>query len=346
MNHLGKEHSLLKHLDVIRLRQMLESVEVEGRSRAFEALNNASLSRAIVIHVAAGQDAGTCLARWGFGTSVAPRIFNVRLLLVLEPGSRLRLLEQYCAVAGPSRETVVTGGRQPGQALNLLVQADLAADATLQHIRVQKAPDESILLTFNRVRQAQRSTYDYTGLDLGGGLVRHDVSCALQGVDARSAINGAFLLDGERHVDNHIRVDHFAPGGSSEQFFRGTLAGRSRGVFNGKAVIHPGADGSRVQQSNANLLLSAEAEIDTKPELEIHADEVDARHGATVGQMDELAVFYLRSRGLAEDQARRLLTGAFCRAVTSRMTDTVLAGHLAELLDQAMPLADQTDRNG
>jgi Fe-S cluster assembly protein SufD len=145
------------------------------------------------------------------------------------------------------------------------------------------------------------------------------------------------VLDGARHVDNHISVDHASPACSSEQFFRGVLGGRSRGVFNGKALIRPGADESSVRQSNANLLLSPLAQIDTKPELEIYADEVEASHGATVGQLDEAAIFYMRTRGLSETEARRLLVGAFCRAVTDKLENQVLAGRISALIDQAMP---------
>jgi len=119
------------------------------------------------------------------------------------------------------------------------------------------------------------------------------------------------------------------------------LGGRSRGVFNGRAQIREGADGSNVRQSNANLLLSPLAEMDTKPELEIYADEVEASHGATVGQLDETAVFYLRSRGLSDAAARRLLTAAFCHAVSDRLEDRELAGRIGALLDAAMPEASQ-----
>ena len=147
------------------------------------------------------------------------------------------------------------------------------------------------------------------------------------------------MLDGQRHVDNHVSVDHAAPDCSSEQFFRGVLGGRSRGVFNGRALIRTGADGSSVRQSNANLLLSDLAEMDTKPELEIYADEVEASHGATVGQLDETAVFYLRSRGLADSAARRMLTAAFCRAATDKLEDSGLAGRIVELIDEVMPAA-------
>ena len=246
-------------------------------------------------------------------------------------------MEQY---PGPGRAAgAQENSRQnhAGQALNLVLQAQLAAGATLEHVRCQKEAFNSILLTFTEVDQAARSSYAYHGFDLGGGLVRHGINCRLSGPGARAGINGAFVLDQERHVDHHICVDHLAPSCDSEQFFRGVLGGHSRGVFNGKAVIRPGADGSRVRQSNANLLLSRQAEIDTKPELEIYADEVEASHGATVGSLDEGAVFYLRSRGLSEMAARRMLTTAFCRMVTARLPYSDMAGQIADLLEDSMP---------
>ena len=151
-------------------------------------------------------------------------------------------------------------------------------------------------------------------------------------------VHTVHVADKARTVhDVRVAVDHAAPNCSSEQFFRGVLGGRSRGVFNGRALIREGADGSSVRQSNANLLLSRLAEMDTKPELEIYADEVEASHGATVGQLDETAVFYLRTRGLPEAEARRLLTAAFCQGVTSRVDDAALAETVAQMIDAAMP---------
>ncbi len=178
------------------------------------------------------------------------------------------------------------------------------------------------------------------GFDLGGGLVRHDLHTSLLGSGAKSGINGAYLLDGNRHVDNHARVDHFAAGGFSDQYFRGVAGGSGRAVFNTAVCVHPGADETEARQSNANILLSARAEIDTKPELEIYADEVIASHGATVGQLDELAVFYLRSRGLNEQEARQLLTTAFCQSVSDKLADPVLGEIISQRMMDVMPQAD------
>jgi Fe-S cluster assembly protein SufD len=305
---------------------------VDGRGHAFEALNTALLSDGMVIHVAAGVDAGLCQAQWVCGSDIPSQLSNFRLIIILEPGARLSLLEQF-----HSAEPAATQQKSAGQALNVILQAQLADDAILQHVRLQKEASSNILLTFGEVQQAQRSSYSYAGFDIGGGLVRHSIKCRLQGQGACAEVNGAFVLDHERHLDHHICIDHLAPSCRSEQFFRGVLGGRSRGVFNGKAVIRSGADGSHVRQSNANLLLSDQAEIDTKPELEIYADEVEASHGATVGSLDEQAVFYLRSRGIPQAAARRMLTSAFCRVVTARLPDAGMAGQIAAHLEDSMP---------
>ena len=202
---------------------------------------------------------------------------------------------------------------------------------------MQQESAGAVLLTATSVAQAADSRYVYSGFDLGGAVVRHELAATLDGPGADAEFRGAFVLDGRRFADNHVSVDHAAPGCSSRQFFRGVLGGRSRGVFNGRALIRPGADGSSVHQSNANLLLSGLAEMDTKPELEIYADEVEASHGATVGQLDEAAVFYLRTRGLSDSEARRMLTSAFCHAVTDKLDDRELATRLSAMIDRAMP---------
>ena len=308
-----------------QLRKHIESVNISGSAQAFAALNTASLNQGLVIHVHEQADAGTILLRWALSGKAGPSIHNFRVFLLLAEGARMQLMEQF------------ESADHTGSALNVVSHVDLGVNAVLEHLCLQNESENTILMSSTRIEQAEGSRYNYAGFDLGGGLVRHEFKTVLGGRGAHAAFLGAFVLDQARHVDNHISVDHSSPGCSSEQFFRGVLGGRSRGVFNGKALIRSGADESSVRQSNANLLLSPLAQIDTKPELEIYADEVEASHGATVGQLDEAAIFYLRSRGLSEVEARRLLVGAFCRAVTDRLENQALAGRVAELIDQAMP---------
>lgn len=314
------------------LQVLLESLS-SGQARdvsgyGFSALNSATLNSGVVIHVAAGTDAGRLGLTWSTAHGEKPLLFNSRVCVILEQGARLELLEQFESNGDNANTT------------NVVVQVDMAKESNFRHIRFQQEADQSVLITRTEVSQQAESEYTYFGFDLGGGLVRHDLHTSLLGAGAKSGINGAYLLDGNRHVDNHTRVDHFAGGGYSDQYFRGVASDSGRAVFNTAVCVHPGADETEARQSNANILLSARAEIDTKPELEIYADEVIASHGATVGQLDELAVFYLRSRGLSEQDARQLLTTAFCNSVSDKLNDSVLSEVISQRMMDVMPQAE------
>jgi len=314
------------------LQTLLESLADDNpktvRGRGFSALNSATLEAGAVIHVKAGTDAGRVALLWSTTPAEQALLFNSRICVILEEGARLELLEQF-----QGREDNANTG-------NVVLQAAVAENASFRHIRFQQESDTAAVVTRTEVAQHAGSTYDYFGFDVGGGLVRHDLHAALLGSGAVAALNGAYLLDGNRHVDNHARVDHHAPGGTSTQYFRGVAGGSGRAVFNTAVCVHPGADGTEARQSNANILLSARAEVDTKPELEIYADEVVASHGATVGQLDETAIFYLRSRGLNEHEARQMLTTAFCRSVSDRLPDGALAEVISERMMDVMPHAE------
>jgi Fe-S cluster assembly protein SufD len=168
---------------------------------------------------------------------------------------------------------------------------------------------------------------------LGGSLSRLDLNVNLAGRAAEAAVTGLFIADGSRHLDTHVHIDHRGVGTRSLQDYRGLAANRGRAVFNGKTVVHEGAQKSNARQSSRNLLLTQGAEIDTKPELEIYADDVQCGHGATTGQLDPAAMFYLRSRGLSEDEARSALTRAFAGAVLSRIDHAPVASLVHDELD-------------
>ena len=315
--------------DISGLKLLLESLpaskQKEMSSDGFTALNTATLGSGVIIHVSSGVDAGRILMTWSTVQEDTARLFNSRICLILESDAQLELLEQF---ETPQMNTNTS---------NIVFQAELGEGASLQHVRLQQESEETTLVTRSEVSQQAQSNYSYYGFDLGGGLVRHDLHSSLSGEGAETSINGAYLLDNKRHVDNHSRVDHLAKGGVSEQYFRGVAGGSGRAVFNTAVCVHPGADETEAKQSNANILLSRRAEVDTKPELEIYADEVVASHGATVGQLDEQAVFYLRTRGLSEEQARQILTTAFCRSVSDKLAaGTIADGELAEAISQRM----------
>ena len=185
-------------------------------------------------------------------------------------------------------------------------------------------------------RQEQDSRLDVLSLALGGQLTRQDIALDLAGAGAGATLNGCFLAGGRSHVDHHTRIEHTAAHTQSREAFRGIAAGRGRGVFDGLIVVRPGAQKADARQSSRNLLLSPLAEIDAKPQLEIYADDVKCSHGATVGRLDESQVFYLRSRGIGDVQARAMLTHAFALEACAAIAPGTLRDWLTQRLDGAL----------
>jgi Fe-S cluster assembly protein SufD len=218
---------------------------------------------------------------------------------------------------------------------NSVAQMVLRENATLRHYRLQQENRKSFHISNTRVWQSRDSRYLSLNVDLGGALARHDLHAYLEGENAEAILDGLFVLDGHQHCDNHTYVNHNSPRTRSRERYKGVLDDRARGVFNGKVYVAPGAQRTDSNQSSHNLLLSDKAEIDTKPELEIYADDVQCNHGATVGQLDETSLFYLRSRGLDENQARRLLVHAFVK----EMLEPIKAASVKAYLERAVEAA-------
>lgn len=219
---------------------------------------------------------------------------------------------------------------------NTLTQVHLAANAQLAHARIQDDAPRATLFTRTDAVLARNARYRRIDLELGAGLSRHELNVRLQGEGATLGASGVLLATGKRHLDTRLDIEHVARDTVCDVLWRGLGAGRGRAVFHGGITIAAGADGSDARLSNKNLLLSDAAEIDTQPVLEIHADQVRAAHGATVGQLDPDALFYLRSRGLPTADARRLLTAAFCHAVVDAVESPALRELLGQALDRAL----------
>ena len=219
---------------------------------------------------------------------------------------------------------------------NSVMQISLAAGARLDLVQIQQR--DPTHLGISRISaQLQRDTiFNHSAFDFGSALARNDVVIDIVGPGASANVNGLYLATDEQHIDNHVHVIHGVGPATSSQDYRGILSGRSRCVFNGKAVVLAGADGTDANQSNHNLLLSEKAEIDTKPELEIYADDVKCAHGVTVGQLDEAALFYMRTRGLAEDDAKRLLTRAFASGMLSALAIDECHDYISDAIDQRL----------
>lgn len=193
--------------------------------------------------------------------------------------------------------------------------------ARLRCVTLQRESAAAYHVSTTQVVQARDSSVSTVTVDLGGGLVRHDLSVLLAEPGASASLNGLYLGRGKRHVDNHTFVDHAVPGASSDEVYKGILDDDSRGVFVGHVLVRPGAQHTVAHQVNKNLLLSDGAEADTQPKLEIFADDVTCTHGAAVGQLDPAALFYLKSRGIGEESARALLVHGFVREIVDSIAD-------------------------
>ncbi|MEP6632712.1 MAG: Fe-S cluster assembly protein SufD [Luteimonas sp.] len=219
---------------------------------------------------------------------------------------------------------------------NSSMRVVLRPGARLTHIRVQEdAATATAMLRTDAVLD-EDAEYRRLDLELGAGLSRHEFNVRLRGERARLIANGVLAANGRRHLDTRLAIEHIARDTTCELLWRGVADGRGRAIFHGGITIHAGADGSDAELSNKNLLLSADAEIDTQPVLVIHADEVKAAHGATVGQLDPTAMFYLRSRGLPAADAMRLLTAAFVREPLGVVESAPLRALLESTLETAL----------
>jgi len=296
--------------------------------RAFSALNTAFMTDGAVVHTK-NRGAEQNPIHLLFIATREDVISHPRVLVVAEAGSQTTVIESYSSLFDGCYFT------------NALTEIALMEDAQVDHYKLQEESTKAFHVATLQVHQDRDSRFASHSISFGGQLARNDINIVLDAEGAGCTLNGLFMVSGRQHVDYHTRVDHAKPNGSSEEVYKGILDGRARGVFNGRVTVHPGAQKTDAQQSNKNLLLSRDAEIDTKPELEIYADDVKCAHGATVGQLDEHALFYLRSRGIGESQARGLLTYGFAREILDRVHLASLRDKLTEKLLQRMPNAEQ-----
>jgi Fe-S cluster assembly protein SufD len=237
---------------------------------------------------------------------------HLRNLIIVDAGAQATIVEHYPAgAAGSTLTTAVT--RVLG-----------AQDSQVVHLKLQEEAAEAIHLATIAAVQARGMVFASHSLSFGARLARNDIRTRLDGEGAEALLNGLYHADGRRHVDHHTRIDHARPQGTSREFYRGLLDGNARGVFTGRILVAQDAQRTDAMQRCDNLLLSKLAEADARPELEIYADDVKCAHGATVGQIDDDALFYLRSRGLDAAHARQLLTYAFAAEVLERIAHAPL----------------------
>lgn len=248
-----------------------------------------------------------------------PEAFHPRHLIRLEKGASLTLIE---TMIGPERGGISLH--------NPVYEIEVAEGATLVHARLNQEGRQGFHLSTAQARVAAGGTYDNFTLNAGARLTRNEIHIALEGPGAAAHMNGAQLLAQGQHADTTTFLDHAAPGCASRQTYKTVLAGKSRGVFQGKILVRQAAQKTDGYQMNQALLLSPDAEMDSKPQLEIYADDVKCSHGATVGELDHGQLFYLRSRGVPEAQARSLLIQAFLQEAVEGVTDETARAALGE----------------
>ena len=261
----------------------------------------------------------------------APFIVTPRVLVVAEAGSRVSVVETHAALAG---------NVYLASAVSEIVMGE---GAVVEHDTLQLASPASYHVGATHVRLAAGSTFTSNAITFGGALVRNNVSAVFDGEHAECTLNGLSVAAGTQHVDNHTTIDHARPRCASHELYKAVLDGASRGVFNGKIFVRKDAQKTDARQTNKTLLLSDDATIDTKPQLEIFADDVKCTHGATVGQLDEEQVFYLRSRGIGDTEARDLLTFAFASDVINRVHVEPLRARLDAMLHTRLRQGRVTD---
>jgi Fe-S cluster assembly protein SufD len=277
---------------------------------AFTALNTAFLASGAFLLIPKGVEVESPIHVLFISDAKleAQTFSSPRLLIVGEMGSSATVIESY--VGAVETEAYFT---------NAVVEIVLADGARLNHYKVQRESASAFHVATTQANMARNSTFNSTTITLGARLSRHNINVSLDEEGAECWVDGLYLVQTGQHTDTHSVIDHRQPHCTSHQLYKGILDGKSRAVFNGKVFVRPGAQQTNAMQTNKNLLLSDEARVDTKPQLEIFADDVKCAHGATVGQLEEEELFYLASRGMHRDLARNLLTYGFAEEVIEKI---------------------------
>lgn len=319
-------------ISVTALSTSLKTVEkvlgkqVELTKSGLTALNTMLMNEGVVVTVAADvqieKPIELLVINSGNTEDLATHLRNV---ITLGSNSKATVIEHYVGLSDANCFT------------NVVTEVVLAEKAELNHYKLQQESDNAFHIATLAAKQAQGSQWLTNNISLGGKLARNDVHSQLLGEQSHVVMDGLYLVNNEQHVDNHTRIDHAVPNTTSEELYKGVLDDKSHAVFNGKVIVHKDAQKTDANQQNHNLLLSRGCEIDSKPEMEIYADDVKCGHGSTVGQINEDQLFFLRARGLDEVSARSLLTYAFAVDVLERIPSEEIRQALSSVIEQRLP---------
>jgi len=288
-----------------------EYLEHPVLANGFAALNTALFTSGLFLKIPRGVNIEAPIHLLFIGEGAAenrPPAAFPRVMIMAEENSSATIIESY---ASPTDDGVYL--------TNAIVDLSLADGARLQHYKIQRESMGAFHVAATRAELGPNSTYHTTTINFGAALSRHDIQVQMDHEGAECSVDGLYMVDGSQHTDTHSVIDHRQPHCTSHQLYKGILDGKSRAVFNGKVFVRHGAQQTDAQQTNKNLLLSNQARVDTKPQLEIFADDVKCTHGAAVGQLDEEELFYLESRGINPGLARNMLTYGFAGEVIERI---------------------------
>ncbi len=318
-------HSLSERADTsLVVRHLGQLADTFPGGAALADINSALWKDGLLLHVPVGWKASPLFV--AHMASEADAMLHLRHLVVLEAGTEAVLVEHD------------QGTPELPYWHNTVTEILLGEGARLTHIKLDEDSAAATHTSLTLVEQSRDSRYQALSINVGGRVARHDTWVNLAGNGAECRLDGLFIADARRHIDQHLHIEHAASHTTSRQTWRGVAAGRGRGIFDARVVVQAGAQKADAQQSSRNLLLSPYAEIDVKPQLEIYTDDVKCGHGATVGQLDEAQVFYLRSRGIDADAAHALLLRGFAEAALELLERSGLTAWLEPHLLAALPV--------
>ena len=292
-----------------------------SREQPFVALNTAFAAEGAFISIPQGivLSEPIYLVFCSFGSG-NPVMSHPRNLIIFEAGSQGRIVEAYIGL-----------GDQP-TLTNVVTEVVGGPGSVIDHYRLENESSSGYLIAALAADVGRDCSFTAHSLTLNGALIRNDVHVALNGEGSECVLNGLYLPGDKQHIDNHTEIEHVKPRSTSRELYKGIVSGAARAVFNGKILVHKDAQKTDARQTNKNLLLSEHAVVNTKPQLEIHADDVKCSHGSTIGQLDKNALFYLRSRGLDKAEAQRLLSYAFASDLIGRVRIAPLRARLDDYL--------------
>nr|VFJ61206.1 MAG: Iron-regulated ABC transporter permease protein SufD [Candidatus Kentron sp. FW] len=312
------------------LEEHLDRHVATASSNGFAALNSAFLSEGAFIHLAPDTIIDAPIHLLFISTlDDDEAIIHPRVLIVAEENSTVEVVEHFTSLGGGHYFT------------NAVTEISLGTNANLKHCKIQTEARQALHVATLQAYQAKDSHFASHSVSLGGRLTRNDINAVIGAEGSECTLDGLYMADGRQHVDYHTRIEHAKPHGTSHQRYKGVLMGKARGVFNGQIYVHPDAQHTDATQRNENLLLSRDAEVNTEPQLNIFADDVQCAHGATVGQLDKNMIFYLRARGIPADTAFNMLTYGFINEILDLAPIAAIKPKLGEIVLAKLPDADK-----